>query len=146
MPARHLYQQTILDHYKNPRGFGEIQEPCRRQMRENPVCGDRVEIFLLFSGAGKIEEARFTGRGCALCLASASMMVELIQGRELNEVMEAAEIVRSVFSGNAPAGRLEELGTIGVLQAVLEFPVRIKCVLLAWEALRDLLAGHQSAS
>ncbi|MFQ5575901.1 MAG: Fe-S cluster assembly sulfur transfer protein SufU [Anaerolineae bacterium] len=108
-----FYRENILDHYRNPRFKGLLDAPTHRHREHNPVCGDEIQIDLLVNGQGIIEEARFSGHGCAISQASASMLMERIQGRPLEEAKKLTK-----------EDVLEDLGiSIG--------PVRLKCALLS---------------
>ncbi len=139
MAADTLYQKIILEHNKNPRNFGELAGDCFYGERDNPVCGDQVKLMLRVNRNNILETAKFTARGCALCIASASMLTEIITQKPVAEVKQIIAHVFSVFQNTLPANQLERYGDFYALKGVLEYPVRIKCVLLCWHALDDIL-------
>ena len=134
-----LYQKVILDHYKNPRNFGELPGDCIAAERDNPVCGDQVKVMLRLDEQSGVGEIRFTARGCALSIASASMMAELVAGKSVSEVKEVTRHIIQTFREEKSPGQLDRYGEFSVLKGVFEYPVRIKCVLLCWHALEDAL-------
>lgn len=134
-----LYQKLILEHFKNPHNFGELSGERRIGERNNPVCGDEVKVMLRVDDQGNVGEIQFTARGCALSIASASMMTELARGKSLEAVREMIAHVSGVFQGQFPPAELERYGELAALRGVLEHPVRIKCVLLCWQALEEAL-------
>ncbi len=134
-----LYQEIILDHYKNPRNFGETCPHCASVELDNPVCGDHVELHLLVNPRGEVEKITFSGSGCAISMASASMMTEVVKGKTLPEVKRIIRDVLAVLRGEKDAAVLEEYGDLTALQGVSQYPVRIKCATLAWHALEDAL-------
>ncbi|GBC98537.1 Zinc-dependent sulfurtransferase SufU [bacterium HR17] len=134
-----LYQEIILDHYKRPRNFGTLEAPDVAVEEENPFCGDRILLHLKADGT-RIADIRFSGRGCAISQASASMMTERVKGMDLEDALRFAEEFRQMMRGEKPfppEGALEDLDA---LRGVREFPVRIKCATLAWDLLQRSLA------
>ncbi|MEM1244733.1 MAG: Fe-S cluster assembly sulfur transfer protein SufU [Acidobacteriota bacterium] len=138
---RELYQEVILDHYKRPRNFGALEEPCSTAQGYNPLCGDQVKVSLL-SKDGTIEDVRFEGVGCAITTASASMMTEAVKGRPVNEAEALFESFHKVLIGEAELGDAD-LGKLEALTGVREYPVRIKCATLPWHALRAAIEGEE---
>jgi nitrogen fixation NifU-like protein len=136
MAAEDLYQAAILEHDAEPRNEGALEAPTHRAKLSNPLCGDRVQLDLR-SEAGRVVEARFVGRGCALSRASASMLTEQIRGRSLDEAKAMTEAVEAWLAepGRPPAA-LAELEPLGAVRA---FPSRVRCVTLAWSALAQAL-------
>ena len=138
MALRLLYERHILEHYKNPRNFGPL-DPARQGIRaENPSCGDFIDLQLQVSNADRIIEVRFYGRGCAISQASASMMTECIKGMALQEAMNLNHSFRAFL-----AGEIEQFtaGDLAVFAALREFPLRMKCALLGWDALQQHLVA-----
>jgi nitrogen fixation NifU-like protein len=129
-----LYQEIILDHAKRPMNRGTLENATVTVPAENPSCGDELTLQLRLAG-GRIEDVRFTGQGCAICMASASMMTRAIKGKPCDE---AGTLFRQVHDGVRGAGEMPK-GEIAALAGVREFPQRVKCALLAWEALREAL-------
>ena len=140
---RELYQETILDHSRKPRNFGELPEANRRAEGYNPLCGDRANIALDLEG-DVIKDVRFKGAGCSIFTASASMMTESVKGRTAPQVKELFERFHDLITGDpSQASRREapELGKLAVFAGVSEFPVRVKCAALAWHTLKAALEG-----
>lgn len=133
-----LYQEIILDHYRRPRNRGSLERPDLAANEANPLCGDELCVHAQVR-AGRITAVRFAGRGCAISLASASMMTERVAGLTLAEAQALADRLRALLAGpDGPAG--EDLGDLRALQGVRKFPVRVKCALLAWSALCKAIA------
>ena len=137
---RDLYQEVILDHNKRPRNFGSL-EGGSHAAGHNPMCGDRVSVYVRMEG-GKVAEARFTGNGCAISKASASMMTQAVKGRSRQETIDLFERFHRLVTG-APQDP-DELGKLAVFAGVSEFPVRVKCASLAWHTLKAALEGARA--
>lgn len=135
-----LYQEVILDHYRRPRNKGEMEGSTHDVTMNNPLCGDVIELHLKVGG-GRIEEARFEGRGCSISQASASMMTDELAGRSLDEALVLAEKFTRLLHGDEEVGTDEDLGDLRALSGVSKFPVRIKCALLGFNCLEELLDG-----
>ncbi len=140
MAFEDLYQEIILDHYKNPRNFGEGSPTCSAVELDNPVCGDHIKLMLHVNEEGIVDEVQFTGSGCAISMASASMMTEAIKGKKVVEVKAIAAKVIKTLRGEEPPKILENFGDVAALQGVIKFPIRVKCATLSWHALEDALA------
>ena len=135
---RDLYQEVILDHSRKPRNFRVLQH-ARCANGHNPLCGDRVSIFLDLAG-GVIREVSFQGNGCAISTASASMMTEALKGKTLEEAQKLFGLFHDlVTTGSEEAG--EALGKLAVFEGVREFPVRVKCATLPWHTFRAAAEG-----
>ena len=134
-----LYQEVILDHSRHPRNFGPAEQANRSARGNNPLCGDRVTVHLKIED-DVIEDARFEARGCAISLASASMMTEMIKGKSEAEARDLFERFQALVTGEPGA---EEAGLDGLtaLAGVKDFPTRIKCATLAWHAMSAALDG-----
>ena len=132
---RELYQQTIFDHYRQPRNFGRLDGANRRAEGYNPLCGDKVVLYLRVED-GVIRDASFEGDGCAIATASASLMTESIKGRSEAEALQLLERFLGMATGVATTG---ELGKLEVLAGVREFPQRVKCATLAWHTMKAAL-------
>jgi nitrogen fixation NifU-like protein len=130
-----LYQEIILDHAKRPMNMGLLEGATVTVPADNPTCGDEVTLQLRVAN-GRIEDVRFTGQGCAICMASASMMTRAVKGKPCHE---AGALFHKVHDGVRGAGEMPK-GELSALAGVKEFPQRVKCALLAWEALREALA------
>ena len=136
---RDLYQEMLLDHHKKPRNFGKLESANRQANGHNPLCGDRVTVYILVSG-DVIEDIAFEGSGCAICTASTSLMTESVKGKTIEEA-EALfgrfhDLVTSDPDSEIDA---ESLGKLAIFAGVREFPVRIKCAILAWHTMQAAL-------
>ena len=136
---RDLYQQVILDHSKNPRNRGEIPPPCLHAHGDNPSCGDEIDVWLRLADNGLIEDLKFTGQGCAISQASASMMTQKIKGKSREQAAIMREDFRRVVMGDGSPQDEDALGELILLEGVQKFPQRVKCAMLAWRALEQAL-------
>jgi len=136
-----LYQELILDHYRRPRNQGALEAHSRRVALANPVCGDELELDLLLDG-DTITDVRFSGHGCSISQASASMMTQLVKGRTVAEARRLAVRFSEMMRGSEEAARDRALGEARALAGVARFPVRVKCALLAWNALEESTRDH----
>jgi nitrogen fixation NifU-like protein len=134
-----LYQQLILEHYRHPRNKDELPDRTAEAHLHNPVCGDEVCLQIRVAD-GRIEAARFTGHGCSISQASVSMMTTLLEGRSLEEADALVTRFTEMMRGEEGAGNDRSLGDLRALRGVAKFPVRIKCALLGFDALREVLA------
>jgi len=133
-----LYKEVILEHQKDPRNFGHLDNPDFQKEGFNPLCGDRVTIDLkLDETKEKVSQCRFHGEGCSICMASASMMAEEIEGLQVVDIKKLIQDFRDLMQGKKSPEELE--GDIVALSGVKNFPVRIKCALLSWVTLKDAL-------
>lgn len=136
---RDLYQEVILDHNKKPRNFRVLDAPARRADGHNPLCGDRVTIFVRLDG-DRIEDVGFQGSGCAISKASASMMTDTVKGHTLAEVDTLFQAFQTMVTTPSDAEvDVDGLGKLEVFSGVREFPSRVKCASLPWHALRAAL-------
>ena len=136
-----LYQEIVLDHYKNPRNHRLLEEHDLKAEGFNPFCGDRVMLTAKLDDAGLVSEVGFSGEGCAISQSSASMMTEAIKGGTVANASEMVAVFKGMMQGKELSPEQEEsLGELAVLRGVREFPIRIKCALLTWSALQDAIA------
>ncbi len=138
---RNLYQEVIVDHGRHPRNFGALDNASQQAEGVNPLCGDRLTLYLKVID-GRIEAARFSGAGCAISTASASLLTEAIQGQPVAEAEALFKRFHALLTGPdevVPEG----LGKLAVLAGVREFPTRIKCATLAWHTLQAALHGDE---
>ncbi len=141
-----LYQDMILDHSKNPRNFRELPGATHSAQGYNPLCGDQITIWLLVD-QDTIVDATFTGQGCAISQASASMMTQLIQGRSVTDAEELFQLFRAQLvptngtesDSQISDSEVEELGVLNSLLGVRQYPNRIKCATLAWHAMHSAM-------
>ena len=135
---RALYQEVILDHSRHPRNYGRPESAGREAQGNNPICGDRVTVYLDLDPQGRIVDAAFEGRGCAISLASASLMTELLKGRGREAAERLFRDFRALCTGEAvspdPSDE-EALERLQVLAGVRDFPARVKCATLAWHTM-----------
>jgi nitrogen fixation NifU-like protein len=136
---RDLYQEVIIDHGRRPRNFGHLAEANRSAEGFNPLCGDRLTLYLRIEG-GVIRAVRFQGAGCAISTASASLMTETLRGKTEAEAGALIDGFHALVTGGEATAA--DLGKLAVLGGVREFPTRIKCATLAWHTLRAALAGE----
>ena len=136
-----LYQQLILEHYRNPRNKAELEEKTVEIHMANPVCGDEVRLQLLIED-DHIADAKFVGHGCSISQASISMMTTLLQGRSLDDADALAKRFTELMHGDTEAAKDRKLGDLRALQGVSKFPVRIKCALIGFDALQEALKKH----
>jgi len=140
---RELYQEVILDHSKKPRNFRRMEGPHRTAEGFNPLCGDRVTVFVALEG-GKVKDVSFQGSGCAISTASASMMTEKLKGLTPDQVEEIFERFHDLVTGKGGApGAAEELGKLAAFSGVCEFPIRVKCATLVWHTLKAALEDQR---
>ena len=137
--VRELYQEVILDHSRRPRNFGEPPECNACAHGDNPLCGDKITVFLTVQD-GKVEKAAFDGRGCAISMASASLMSEMMTGMAVDEARSLFARFHELVTGEDSAeADWEELDKLAALSGVREFPIRVKCAMLAWHTLKAAL-------
>jgi len=133
-----LYQQLILEHYRNPRNKSELDEKTVEVHMANPVCGDEIRLQLRIED-NRIVAARFVGQGCSISQAAVSMMTTLLEGRSLSDADALARRFTEMMHGDEGAAKDKALGDLRALQGVSKFPVRIKCALLGFDALQEAL-------
>ena len=129
-----LYQELILDHYRRPRNKGTMEAPTSKASLRNPLCGDEVDVQVRLD-EGRVADVKFGGHGCSISQASASMMTELVKGRTPEEVRELGEKFAAMIRGEAGAASNQALGQARALSGVSRFPTRVKCAMIAWEAM-----------
>lgn len=133
-----LYQDLILDHNRAPRNFRAMENANRRVEGHNPLCGDRLTVWLRMEG-DRIEDAAFQGSGCAISRASASLMTAAVKGKTRGEAEDLFDRFRRLVMGSLEPSEAESLGKLAAFGGVSEFPVRIKCASLSWHALKAAL-------
>jgi nitrogen fixation NifU-like protein len=137
---RDLYQEVILDHSRHPRHFGALDDATHRGEGYNPLCGDRVKVYLHVDGKGRIEDVSFEGRGCAISQASASLMTDLVKGRTLAESEKLMRGFLHLVKGDgATELEDEDRERLDVMAGVSAFPMRVKCATLAWHTMKSAL-------
>ena len=138
-----LYQELILDHYRRPRNKGTLESADTSVEMKNPECGDEITLQLAFDASG-VGDVRFGGRGCSISQASASMMTQLVKGKSGDEIDALRNRFREMMLGDQSAITDEKLGSLRALSGVARFPGRVKCALLAWNALERALAARDA--
>ena len=144
MNVEEIYQEVILDHCKRPRNFGPLPDATAIVKGDNPSCGDEVELAVKLTPQN-IEALKFTGHGCAICMASASLMTVKMRGKSLDEARSTIEAFREMLTAPEPSEPPPHFGDLMVFSAVRRFPQRVKCATLAWRALEQALSaspGH----
>lgn len=140
---RELYREVILDHNRHPRNFGELAVADRVVEGVNPLCGDRLTLYVKLAG-DKIEDIAFKGTGCAISVASSSLMTERVKGRSIADSMALFEKIHEMLTGQSMPPP-DELDKLVALAGVREYPSRVKCASLGWHALHSALAGTDEA-
>ena len=139
-----LYQEVVMDHKRAPRHFGTLVEPTHHARGQNPQCGDDLRVALVVDG-GRVRDIRFHGQGCAICIASASMMSEAVLGQEVALAQALQSRFRAVLTGQMEVEEAH-LGKLISLAGVRRYPGRIKCALLGWHALMHALDSETDAA
>jgi len=140
MNVEELYQEVILDHCKRPRNFGSLPDATATVKGDNPSCGDEVELAVKLTPQ-TIESLKFTGHGCAICMASASLMTVKMRGKSRGEARTTIEAFRNMLTAPEPGEPPPYFGDLLVFSAVRRFPQRVKCATLAWRALEQALSA-----
>jgi nitrogen fixation NifU-like protein len=144
MEIRDLYRDVILDHNRSPRNFGRLDPADASAVGHNPLCGDSLSLTMRIND-GKLSELRFNGQGCAISVASASMMSEAVSGKSLGEVETLYHEIHALLTEQHHTPTLE-LGKLMALGGVREFPARVKCASLCWHTLHAALERHAGAA
>ncbi|MBU0528312.1 SUF system NifU family Fe-S cluster assembly protein [bacterium] len=131
-----LYQQVIIDHNHNPRNFHEIEHPTHSAKGHNPLCGDKIDIYLIIKD-GVIIEVSFIGSGCAISKASSSLMTEALLGKTVTEAQKLFDLVHNMITNGKTD--VEDIGKLAVLSGVHKFPARVKCAILPWHTMKNAL-------
>ena len=140
-----LYQEVILDHSRRPRNFGELPDASVKVHGDNPSCGDEIHLAMKFDDKGGLEEIKFTGHGCAISQASASLMTTKLKGKsreEVEKILHAFHDLVTTGKNDAPKG----LGDLQVMRGVRKFPQRVKCAMLPWRAVEQALRQSEGES
>jgi len=152
---RSLYQEVILDHAKHPRNARLVEHHTCKAQGNNPMCGDKVTVTANVSDAGVLEEVGFDGKGCAISIASASMMTEALKGQNVIDAKKLFDAVHDLCTGKREAGAVKaalpaeaaaSVDKLASLSGVRQFPVRVKCATLPWHALMSCLDGKGQTS
>ncbi|WP_047548646.1 Fe-S cluster assembly sulfur transfer protein SufU [Methylotenera sp. G11] len=138
---RELYQETILDHYRQPRNFSRPAHANCMASGHNPLCGDQLKLYLQLED-GIIRNAGFEGSGCAISTASASLLTETIKGKSKAQALDLMSRFQDMVTGHAPSA---DMGKLAALAGVCEFPQRVKCATLAWHTMKAALEDEHEA-
>ena len=143
---RELYQDIILDHSRHPRHFGPLADANHVAEGYNPLCGDKVKIYLVVDTSGRIADVSFEGKGCAISVASASLMAEMLKGRSIEEAEQLmGGFLHLVKGEDARTLGEDDRERLEVMAGVSAFPMRVKCATLAWHAMKAALEGERLA-
>jgi nitrogen fixation protein NifU and related proteins len=142
MEITELYREVILDHNRHPRNFGRLDPHDAHADGHNPLCGDRLSITLRRDG-DTLQDLRFEGQGCAISVASASMMTEAVKGKDRAAIETLFQRVHALLT--EPGASNENLGKLAALSGVREFPARVKCASLCWHTLNAALAQREAS-
>ncbi|MBQ6780183.1 MAG: SUF system NifU family Fe-S cluster assembly protein [Treponema sp.] len=145
MELKSLYREILNEHNINPAHKKEMSAPTHTLQGVNPSCGDNITLFLKTEG-GKIADGSFTGSGCAISQASVDMMLDLIIGREESEALRLADTFMAMIQGTATQEQIEELDEAGALQDISHMPARVKCAVLGWRTMGQMLRNGESAA
>ncbi len=137
-----LYQDIIVDHNRSPRNFRKIDKADCMLEGFNPLCGDRLTLYLVMK-VGKIDDISFDGSGCAISVASASLMTELMKGKSISEAQSIFENFHQLLTNDKSDIDIVALGKAGALAGVREYPTRVKCATLCWHTLHSALEGNE---
>ncbi len=144
---RELYQEVILDHSRHPRHFGLLAGANRTGEGYNPLCGDRVKIYLAVDNEGRISDVSFEGKGCAISQASASLMTDMIKGRTAADAEKLMDDFLHLVKGEDAGGIApKDRERLDVMAGVSAFPMRVKCATLAWHTMKSALEGGRAAT
>jgi nitrogen fixation NifU-like protein len=145
MDLKDLYRDIIVDHNRHPRNFREMADADRRADGFNPLCGDKLTVFVRLDG-DRIADVSFNGSGCAISVASASLLTESIRGRTVAEAEQLFDRMHRLLTRDDADIDVESLGKLGALSGVREFPARVKCASLCWHTLDAALHQQDSVS
>jgi nitrogen fixation NifU-like protein len=139
---RDLYQEVILDHNKSPHNYREMADPSRMALGHNPLCGDRLKLYVQLDG-DRIADVAFQGSGCAISKASASVMSSTLKGKTTKEAHALFDVFHKLVTGEPGSLSTAELGRLAAFSGVSEFPARVKCASLPWHTLNSAIEGDK---
>jgi nitrogen fixation NifU-like protein len=146
MDLKSLYRDVIVDHNRSPRNFRRIEPPRREAEGYNPLCGDKLHVYLKLTD-DLISDISFEGSGCAISVASASLMTETLMGKTVEDAMATFEKMQSLLVGNGiDAAGVSSLGKLAALTGVRDFPMRVKCATLCWHTMKQALADTEETA
>lgn len=140
---RELYRELILDHARSPRHFGKLPDATHTAEGINPLCGDKLKVYFNIDADNRITDARFEGSGCAISVASASLLTDTVLGLTIDEALNYFSTLVAKLAGKQVDDNGIELGKLRALEGVAEFPSRVKCATLAWHALNSAIQGEK---
>jgi nitrogen fixation NifU-like protein len=140
-----LYRQVILDHNRNPRNFGELEDATRVVAGVNPLCGDKMTLYVKLDGQ-RVADIKFQGTGCAISVASSSLMTERVKGAAVSEALALFDKVHDLLTASHQHEPDESLDKLAALAGVREYPSRVKCASLGWHALHSALAEEAATN
>jgi nitrogen fixation NifU-like protein len=143
--SEELYRQVILDHNRNPRNFGELSDATRVVSATNPLCGDKLTLYVKLDD-GIVRDIAFKGTGCAISVASSSLMTERVKGTTVPAALQLFEQVHELLTGTHEHEHTQELDKLAALGGVREYPSRVKCASLAWHALKAAVADEAASN
>ena len=148
--VRELYQEVILDHGKNPRNFRQLEDANCEAQGNNPLCGDRLTVYLKVDEDRLICDAAFEGRGCAISMASASMMTQIVSGKTVSEVQNLFDKFHKLCTGEIEEFPQDEFADdvdkLRVMSGVRQFPMRVKCATLSWHTMNAAVSGDSETT
>mgnify|MGYP000034145818 CR=1 FL=1 len=139
-----LYQEVIVDHNRSPRNFGKLDDADRTLEGFNPLCGDRLTLYLKLDN-DQISDISFDGSGCAISVASASLMTDAMKGKSVEEAEALFNNFHTLLTNDDQHVDMENLGKLAALAGVREYPTRVKCATLCWHTLHSVLVGDNAA-
>jgi len=141
MALDELYREVILDHFEHPRNKGKLEPHEVFEHGSNPLCGDKLDLYMNFDSEGKVKDVKFEGSGCSISQSSISMLTEAIMGKSYDEINKIIADFKLMMTGNQPNpfAENEELEDLAALEGVKKYPVRVKCALLGWNTLAEAL-------
>ncbi len=137
-----LYQEIIVDHNRSPRNFGELDDADCMIEGYNPLCGDKLNLYLKFDADDHISDVRFDGSGCAISVASASLMTEAMKGKSRAEAETLFNEFHELLTAKELPGDIDKFDKLAALAGVRDYPTRIKCAILCWHTLHSALQGE----
>ena len=138
-----LYRELIIDHSRNPRHFGKLENATHTADGINPLCGDKLKIYVCVGTDGSIESTCFEGSGCAISVASASLMTDAMKGKTTDEAEQIFNNFHVLVTTDGEDADLDKLGKLAALAGVREYPTRVKCATLCWHTLHSILEGEE---
>jgi nitrogen fixation NifU-like protein len=145
MELNNLYQEIILDHYRHPCNFHDLSDRPQAVSHDNAICGDQIRLVIVVADDGTLQDIQFDGTGCAISMASASMMTRELKGKPLGEAKAAIQHIVTALRGEGDDRLLDCYGDLVALKGVIKFPLRVKCATLAWHALKDAIFQEEHA-